>query len=252
MKVVFDLDGTICFRGKPLSKRMVRELDLLMEEGHHIAFASARPIRDLLPILPAKYKRLPMIGGNGAFVYAEGKAMKIHQFTPELSSRIKELLLRFEAEYLVDGSWDYSFHCSFEHPILMNVDPARKACRLALEELESIVKVVVLGSKDMERLYDELTRLPVQLYMHGKENIVDISPGHIDKWSGLQELGFQPTAFIAVGNDANDMSMFRMAGRSICVGDHEDLNKIATSHVCSDEEEVITAINRMRIELRNE
>jgi hydroxymethylpyrimidine pyrophosphatase-like HAD family hydrolase len=46
MDFVFDLDGTICFRGQPLSYNMVAELDMLIEKRHSITFASARPIRE--------------------------------------------------------------------------------------------------------------------------------------------------------------------------------------------------------------
>lgn len=247
MDYVFDLDGTICFRGKPLSHSMVAELDRLIEEGHSITFASARPIRDLLPILPAKYRSFPMIGGNGTFVYKDGKAVKIHSFTPEVAWLIKELLQRFEADYLVDGRWDYSFQCSYEHPIRLNLDPGRNARNLALADLDVLVKAVFLGGKDMPALYDELMKLPVQVYKHGKENIFDISPGHVDKWSGLQELGFQPSQFVAFGNDANDMTLLQMASRSICVGDHDDLRRIATDHVPAEEEAAIAAIRQIRL-----
>jgi hypothetical protein len=86
-----------------------------------------------------------------------------------------------------------------------------------LAELDILVKAVFLGGKDMPTLYDELMKLPVQVYKHGKENIFDISPGHVDKWSGLQEL------------------------------DHDDLRRIATEHVPAEEEVVIAAIRQIRL-----
>lgn len=42
MKFIFDLDGTICFSGKPLSGFIVQALDSLIEKGHEVIFASAR------------------------------------------------------------------------------------------------------------------------------------------------------------------------------------------------------------------
>jgi Cof subfamily protein (haloacid dehalogenase superfamily) len=252
MRFVFDLDGTICFRGKPLSLKMVEALDLLVAEGHDVSFASARPIRDLLPILPPHLSQFPMVGGNGAFVYKDGRAVAIHHFSPGLAEAVRELLQRFEADYLADGDWNYSFLCDYEHPILKNVDPGKQARQLPLNELETIVKVVVLGAKDMTGLYDELNKLSVHIYSHGTESIFDISPQGIDKWTGLQELGMQPSDFIAFGNDSNDIPMFRAASRAICVGDHEDLKKAATMQVAATEEEVIAAIHSIRIELQTQ
>jgi hydroxymethylpyrimidine pyrophosphatase-like HAD family hydrolase len=149
MRFVFDLDGTICFRGKPLSLKMVEALDLLVAEGHDVSFASARPIRDLLPILPPHLSQLPMVGGNGAFVFKDGRAVAIHHFSAELAGSVRELLKRFEADYLADGDWNYSFLCRYEHPILKNVDPGKQARQLSLDELDTIVKVVVLGANDI-------------------------------------------------------------------------------------------------------
>ncbi|WJV29977.1 HAD hydrolase family protein [Rossellomorea sp. AcN35-11] len=91
MKFVFDLDGTICFKGEPLSKEICQALDACMEKGHEIIFASARPIRDLLPVLPKDYHGFRMIGGNGAFTY-ENEKVNVHTFEEETVHRIKEII----------------------------------------------------------------------------------------------------------------------------------------------------------------
>ena len=71
MIFVFDLDGTICFKGKPLSQEICAALDECIQIGHEVVFASARPIRDLLPVLPKRYYHFRMVGGNGAFIRQE-------------------------------------------------------------------------------------------------------------------------------------------------------------------------------------
>jgi len=38
-----------------------------------VIFASARPIRDLLPVLDKRFHTYPMIGGNGAIVANQGQ-----------------------------------------------------------------------------------------------------------------------------------------------------------------------------------
>ena len=52
MIFVFDLDGTISFSGREIAPDIIAELKKIEELGHQIVFASARPIRDLLPVLP--------------------------------------------------------------------------------------------------------------------------------------------------------------------------------------------------------
>ncbi|NIK76468.1 hypothetical protein FHS15_001593 [Paenibacillus castaneae] len=242
MKFVFDLDGTICFKGNPLSKAMVQALDDFEKKGHEIIFASARPIRDLLPILPVHMHHYSMIGGNGAFVAVGGDIISTIHFDQEIAETILHLIKKYEAQYLIDSKWDYAFTGSIEHPIRRNVDPEQRAKNVALEELNEIVKVVILQSRNSQQMLEELQKLSIVTYKHGQEEIIDISPIGVDKWAGLQKIGVVPQQFIAFGNDANDVSMFKHAQHSVCVGEHAELTQLATEKVSSEEEHVINKI----------
>ena len=70
MIFIFALDGTICFQGKPLSHEICAALGECIQIGHEVVFASARPIQNLLPVLPKRYYHFQMVGGNGAFTRA--------------------------------------------------------------------------------------------------------------------------------------------------------------------------------------
>ncbi|OXM14430.1 HAD-IIB family hydrolase [Paenibacillus herberti] len=242
MKFIFDLDGTICFKGQPLSDAMVQALDFLVEKGHEIIFASARPIRDLLPILPSHMHHFPMVGGNGGFVATGGTILSTIAFDPATAASIIGLIRSFEAEYLIDSKWDYAYSGSEEHPIRRNLDPQQRATNIGIDELTEIIKVVILHSLDGQKMLEELLKLPIVIYRHASEDIIDISPLGIDKWTGLQKLGIMPQEFIAFGNDANDVSMFKHAKRAICVGDHADLLLLTAEQVINKEAHVINKI----------
>ncbi|QJD82706.1 HAD hydrolase family protein [Cohnella herbarum] len=98
MKIVFDLDGTICFKGKPLTKMMINALDRLAEEGFEIIFASARPIRDLLPVIPLHMHHYPMVGGNGAFVATGGNIVSTIDFERSTADAFIQLIRTFKAD----------------------------------------------------------------------------------------------------------------------------------------------------------
>ena len=68
MNFVFDIDGTLCFNGKTIDQAIVEALQKLLGDGHSITFASARPIRDLVPVLPEQFKGGKLVGGNGCFI----------------------------------------------------------------------------------------------------------------------------------------------------------------------------------------
>ena len=249
MKLVFDLDGTICFRGKPLSESMVEVLDTAVSQGHEIIFASARPIRDLLPVLPLHMQRYSMVGGNGAFVAKAGNIVSTIHFDPWIADTIIRLITEYEADYLIDSQWDYAYSGSHEHPIRRNVDPEQRAKNIRLHELNEIVKVVILYSNHKVQLLEELQKLPIVTYIHGDEGIIDISPKGVDKWVGLQQIGVEPQQYIAFGNDANDVSMFKHAHRSICVGEHDRLLQMATDKVSSVEDQVVKKIMNLLEEM---
>ncbi len=238
MKFVFDLDGTICFKGKPLSVGIINALEACRQSGHEVIFASARPIRDLLPVLSEMMREYPMVGGNGAFVACNGVTEEVTAFETEVVGELRQIITAFQLPYLVDSQWDYAYTGSEAHPIYQNLDPLKIAKKVALQDLHDIVKVVLFPGENRDTLLFELQKLAVTLYEHASENIIDISPNGIDKWDGLTKLGVTEGEYIAFGNDAKDASMFLKAKESVCVGNHQ-VGEMATLQVPSEEADII-------------
>lgn len=244
MKFVFDLDGTICFKGQPLTPGITTALANCMADGHEVIFASARPIRDLLPVLPESMRKLPMVGGNGAFVASNGDTIEVSAFSVETVEAISKIITAFKLPYLIDGDWDYAYTGSEDHPIYRNLDPLKLAKKVVFTELKDIVKIVLFPGEQQQEILTELEKLPISLYEHMSENIVDISPSGIDKWNGLIKLGVLEGDFVAFGNDANDKAMFVKAKESVCVGMHE-VRKYANLQVASEEVAIIAMLQRL-------
>ncbi len=231
MKFVFDLDGTICFKGKPVSEKIVECLLDLKSSGHELIFASARPIRDMLPVLDVRLQSFPLIGGNGSLLYNDGEVIHSTAFDRNDLDTIFSLIEKFEATYLIDSEWDYAYTGPLNHPILNFLDPANLAQALPVTSLESIVKILLLTSTNFKELTKQLTTMNVVVHLHTNENIVDISPANIHKWSALATLGVREGDFIAFGNDSNDLSMFQKAKHSVMIGYHEALSSLADDQV---------------------
>ncbi|NGP46418.1 HAD-IIB family hydrolase [Bacillaceae bacterium SIJ1] len=242
MTFVFDIDGTICFQGKPLTAGIIEALEHCTKQGHRVIFASARPIRDLLPVLPKKMHTYEMVGGNGAFIAKDGLIETPYFFDEHTVKTIRALIGQYELAYLLDSHWDYSYTGSHEHPIYRKIDPHKLANNVPLEKLSEIVKMVLFPGAYEDQILPVLKELPVHVYQHGEEQIIDISPQGVDKWQGLKALGVEKNGYIAFGNDANDISMFTHAREGVCVGDHEALRAVATVHVSCHEEAVVAAI----------
>lgn len=228
MKFVFDLDGTVCFKGVPLCEEITAALQFCEHRGHEIIFASARPIRDLLPVLPKEMHLYPMIGGNGAFVADGGKIIDITSFDMQTKEQILQIIDDFQLSYLIDSEWDYAYTGSKEHPIYRNLDPQQLAQNISIDAIEQMIKIVLFPGGYTNAILARLASFQVRTYIHGEENILDISPIGIDKWIGLQKLNVKEQDFIAFGNDANDIPMFEAAKEAVCVGTHEGLIEVSS------------------------
>ncbi|MFF2752935.1 HAD-IIB family hydrolase [Psychrobacillus sp. NPDC058041] len=223
MQFVFDLDGTICFKGQPISDRLVRSLKELTDKGHEVIFASARPIRDMLPVIHEDLHHYTMIGGNGSLIYKNREVIYARAFSATEIASIRRIITECEATYLIDGEWDYAYTGPETHAILQNVDPGKLAQLVGVDELETIVKILLLTSNNFDRLATKLKELNVSIHTHRNENVLDISPKGIHKWSALLELGVQKGNYIAFGNDANDLTMFENALYTVMIGHHDQL-----------------------------
>ncbi|MGG1289798.1 HAD-IIB family hydrolase [Bacillus smithii] len=235
MNFVFDLDGTICFQGKPVSEKILECLDDLKKNGHEFIFASARPIRDMMPVLPKRFHTATLIGGNGSLISKEGKLIYSQAFTDEQIQIILDLIEEHQAAYLIDSEWDYAYTGPSDHPILQNLDVDHLAKSLPVESLSSIVKVLILTADDIEGLTKKLRSLDIVIHRHHHENTIDLSPKNIDKWSALKLLGFDKKTYVAFGNDSNDLTMFKNASYSVMIGHHEELAAFAKEQIPFDE-----------------
>jgi len=66
VKIVFDVDGTICFNGQYIDELLINKIKEINKK-YDVIFASARPIRDLIPVVK-EFKNEILIGGNGSIV----------------------------------------------------------------------------------------------------------------------------------------------------------------------------------------
>lgn len=227
MTFVFDLDGTICFKGQPISGPILQALLELDDAGREIIFASARPIRDMLPVIDKRLHHCAMIGGNGSLTAKEGKITKSQPFPATEWSKVMNLLEQYHATYLIDGEWDYVYTGPDDHAILQNLDPDRLANKVELQSLDPVIKVLILTSDQMDELAEQLAKLDVGIIKHGHENVLDVTPSGISKWSALKALGIKEKAYIAFGNDANDIPLFEHARHTVMVGEYEPLAPLA-------------------------
>lgn len=246
MNFVFDLDGTICFRGRPISKHIMDLLFELQETGHSVCFASARPWRDMLPVLDGRFHDNLLIGANGAMVVRNSRIDFISDIPQDLAVSLLGILDDHHAKYLVDDTWDYAHNLSLDHPFLMNIDISNMASRTNLNEVDRFVKIVVLDCDDFSGLTSSLQQLNVTIHHHSKEGILDITTCGVNKMAALRKTGFDSANFICFGNDLNDKHLFEEAIHSVLIGELPQLKELAKEQILLDDKTEESIIKKIR------
>ncbi|MFF8729413.1 HAD hydrolase family protein [Streptomyces sp. NPDC015171] len=238
---VFDIDGTLCFDGRTIDDRILAAIDACERDGCQLVFASARPVRDLLPVLDGAFPTATLIGGNGSLVSVDGTVRARAAFGPVELGALMEAVERYEATYLADGPWDYAYTGPASHPILGRVDQGGLARRVDLAQLDQVVKLLVVGASDLAGVADAGRGLGLMVNHHLEEAVVDFAPAATTKWEALVSLGI--SEYVAFGNDINDVELLRGAERAVRVGAHPSLVDVAHVTVPADPESVAAEIS---------
>jgi HAD superfamily hydrolase (TIGR01484 family) len=228
MNFVFDLDGTLCFDGKTIDSSIIDALYTLNDAGHTVIFASARPIRDLLPLIPTRFQQGLLIGGNGCFT-SVNQQVSATFLDNQIRIQLEKLITAYKLSYLADSDWDFAYTGSLMHPIYHNIDQT-SAKNKELQQLDKICKLVLFNPP--YTVIDAIQQLPVTITPYKTEQAIDIGPLNIHKVAGLHKLDIHD--FIAFGNDANDQCLFEQATYSVCVGNH-DVSTYASIQISKEE-----------------
>jgi HAD superfamily hydrolase (TIGR01484 family) len=239
--LVFDIDGTLCFDGRTIDRRIVSAIEQCEEVGYRTVFASARPIRDLLPVLDGAFANATLIGGNGSLVSVGGQVRARAVFDASALRALMDAVDRFGATYLADGPWDYAYTGALDHPIRGRVDQGNLAKMVEFADLPEVVKFLVLGASDMPALAQVGRDLGLTVNHHLDEEIIDFAPGSTTKWEALVSVGH--TAYVAFGNDVNDYDLLGNAERAVRVGSHASLDDVAHVTVDADPASVAAEIS---------
>ena len=215
MNIILDIDGTICFDGQQINQDIIDRLISLHNIGHRIIFASARPIRDLLPVLPSQFHRFTLIGGNGSIVSDNNEIQTLATIQPESFNFIKHVINQYDLNYIVDDKWNYAARVDATNTIYQRLDPHRLAQKLTINDITSPIKTILLNidEKDFDEVVTYLaTNAPsLSLINHSNELNIDITAKYINKFTAIEHiLGKYPT-YVAFGNDHNDIEMLQHA-----------------------------------------
>ena len=226
--IVSDLDGTLLTNTQEISKENREAIAYFEREGGRFTYISGRVARCLAPILQKLTPSVP-VGCNNGMVYDQhaGEWLDFERMDPDILTVVEDILDRFPAAGLVvmgkrhiyfskrDPIGDrfkeivglsdrYDWIADIQEPFckVLFTYPAER-----FEELRRAVDAHPLSAKF------EMVRSDPQYY--------EIMPKGCNKGRALERLAahlnISPERTIAVGDNENDVSMFRKAHVGIAV-----------------------------------
>ncbi|MCO6332772.1 HAD family hydrolase [Staphylococcus epidermidis] len=225
MYFVFDVDGTICFNGSFIEEDILNALEEI-NKSHNLIFASARPIRDLIPVLP-NFKNNLLIGGNGSIISDKGDIKVIDYISSHEYVYLKQLIEEYNLNFIIDGSFNYSAKVDSNNIIYKQLDPMKLAKNIPFKEIERPIKVILVNIP--EKLYEEIVQKldvinsNITINYHRKDFNIDITAKGVNKYTTLKEI-IGNSNYIGYGNDINDYDLLKNAYKSYYISQYENTN----------------------------
>lgn len=254
MYFVFDIDGTTSYDGISIDPKICAAFRALHDAGHTAVLASARPIRDMLPMLPADLKHIPCIGANGALVYMDGATQVRAIIDPQAFNAVRKLIKEYGVDYVADSSRHYAFSLPAGHFLIDRIDADQRDTRVELEKMKRCTKIMMLNITS-EKLHDTLLEAVQSLKVEVAEHDdptganIDLTAAGVNKQAALTEV-LSGAPYIAFGNDTNDIEMLKNAELAVCVGPKKNIQALAHRKVPAQAEAVAAVIYELITELK--
>lgn len=238
---VFDIDGTICFDGRAIDKVIADAINILVERNCRVIFASARPIRDLIPVV-SPFQNIELIGANGAMTMTKGEVEVVDEINDSDFRMLLSIIEQYNLDYVIDDDWNYSMRMSNYAKIINQIDPGKIATNVNVTSIKHPIKVILLNidKKLVGQLSLKLRNAKsIEVIEHKGEQNIDITSNNINKFSALQRIGVK--AYTAFGNDYNDLKMLKNSSESIWISSKglPDDNYVKIDHIIPPNDEVI-------------
>jgi len=251
--IAIDIDGTLVHDDGYLSPRVIKEVQRVVDLGHHVVVATGRAAANAVPVVKdVGITRGHVVCSNGAVTveldHAEPLGYQVREViafdpAPVLSKLIEKLPEAHFAVEDIDGT--YRFHKQFPTYALGSRNIETPLDQLMQGEVS---RVVVLSP---EQDVNEFLSIVEQVGLHsvsyaiGYTAWLDIAPMGVTKSSALEQrrkaLNIPGNRVITIGDGRNDINMFEWAnqggGLSFAMGQGPEEVKAAATMVTASVEE---------------
>lgn len=252
--LAMDMDGTVLNSEKVISPRTRRAIERALCAGKEVLFATGRcpsEMGEYMRAFPDMHYAL-CLSGALVFDLRTGRALNEITISRQQAQQILDASAELDAmvnfyagsDVFVErrhrGNLDY-FNCRCFNDLYEScavwVDDIREVLRTHGDRIYK-VNLYCHSAADWNRAGELLSNMPFLNYASGIPNNYEISPMGATKGDGLKMLGdltgISLSEMIAVGDEGNDLTMIRMAGLGVAMGNAIDEIRSAADAVTAD------------------
>lgn len=257
--IAFDLDGTLLDRNKQISEDNMKALVEADAKGIYIVPCTAR----LFNKMPEEVRALPFvhyaITVNGAEVYDRERDCAVcrAEIAPEeaeiLYDYMEKLPVAYDCYQEGNGWIDCEFYDNAEkyfsdpktaalirrlHSPVDNFRETMRARKLPIQKTQMFFDDIPLRNEMMEKVQKDF---PMYAVTGSLRNNIEINAGDANKGNALaalcRYLNIELSECMAIGDGNNDISMLKMAGIGVAMGNALEVVKQAADYVTDTNEE---------------
>ncbi|MEK0291911.1 Cof-type HAD-IIB family hydrolase [Caldifermentibacillus hisashii] len=253
--IAIDMDGTLFSNNHTISENNCHAILKAQRQGHIVTFCSGRALHDIQEIIKKINLEAPIIAGNGAVVF-HNKILQILTIPVHILKKIMDIFNDFQLYYeiytnkgiFIDKTRkdylyaelnrlkdDPVFGPMVEQMVQVQNDQNHLLTVSDFSELNFSMLdpykmyTVSLDEKKLNHLQQRLSERDDISITNGSHLTVEVGNKQVSKGNALLFLAnyFQiPQAdTVAIGDNLNDLSMFKAAGTSIAMGNATDFVK---------------------------
>lgn len=252
--IAIDMDGTLLTSTQEITKENREAIKLAQSKGVEVVIATGRAYEEAGDVLKESGIVTPIICANGAEIRTvEHEVIQTNPLSKETAKAIADVLHKHQVYYEVyTNKGTYTLDKSMARSLIMDIftvsghvadmDEINKAVEKRLKDIYQIDSYAVLFEDSSQLIYkllafhfdpstlsqvkEELHSIPsIAISSSASENL-EITSIDAQKGVALEEFtserGISLADTMAIGDNYNDLSMFKKAGRAVAMGNAEE------------------------------
>lgn len=262
--IASDMDGTLLNSHQQVSEKNKEAILYALSQGVEVVIATGRSYEEATSVLHEAGLDLPLICANGAEVRTkEGEIVKVHTLDHTIARKAAAVLEAYDVYYEIytsEGTYtvDYDKGVEIIIDIFTTANPEISRELVVKEAEERYAKGLIHKVDSYRSIFEGEKEIYKLLVFHRDHEVLDHVESKLKEIDDLEvtssgygnlellgasaqkgialaefveERGIRLEETMAMGDNYNDLSMFRVVGRSVAMGNANDDIKAQCTHV---------------------